>query len=315
MIFLKNNIFLLFILFNLIVVETCRCQTNIYHPFPDSNAIWRVDKYDSSFPNGTAFSTYQIYFDGDTITASGLKYHILSIEGNFDINTPSYGYGKGVFGFLMQDTITRRVYYKTSTDLNSTTLDSLLYDFNLQIGDKVISNQYFRQSGDTMMIYSIDSILINGNYRKKFNISYLDSQLTTVSIIEGIGSTLGGFYQYKYFEQYYDLVCFKQNDTTFYPYSNYSCDPIAASLNDNKFSKQTIDIYPIPAKDYFIISSTYDIAYIDIYDLYGKKIHDFKIINDYNNKILIGSTVPNGIYILFYKINNFPFTELIPINR
>ena len=298
MIFLKNNIFLLFILYNLIVVETCWCQTNIYHPFPDSNAIWRVDKYDSSYPNGTAFSTYQIYFDGDTITASGLKYHKLSKEGNFDINTPSYGYGKGVFGFLMQDTIARRVYYKTSTDLNSTTFDSLLYDFNMQIGDTLVGNYNFNQTNDIMLIKSIDSILINDTYRKKFNISYLDSQLTGVFIIEGIGSNLGGLYQYEYFEQYYDLVCFKQNDTTFYPYSNYSCDPIAASLNDNKFSKQTIDIYPIPAKDYFIISSSYDIAYIDIYDLYGKKIHDFKIINDYNNKIPFGTVLPISILLL-----------------
>ena len=61
-------------------------------------------------------------------------------------------------------------------------------------------------------------------------ISFLDFQLNGVSIIEGIGSTLGGFYQYEYFEQYHDLVCFKQNDTTYYPFSNYLCHPIYAGI-------------------------------------------------------------------------------------
>ena len=61
----------------LVFSVSCFGQTNVYHPFPDSSVMWRVDEIDSSFPNGWANSYYQIYIEGDTIAANGKSYHKL----------------------------------------------------------------------------------------------------------------------------------------------------------------------------------------------------------------------------------------------
>ena len=138
-------------------------QTNVYHPFPDSKAIWRVDETDSSYPFGVGpvYCHYKIYIDGDTIASNGQSYHKLTIEGDFEINIFGHHSSKYLFGYLWQDTLARKIYYSYDLINTCTNCDSLLYDFNMNLGDTLYSNAYFRQLSEPRIVYSVDSILIN----------------------------------------------------------------------------------------------------------------------------------------------------------
>ncbi len=52
-------------------------QTSVYHPFPDSNAVWNFHFQWYCFANGTADEYYSITISGDTIIGSQ-TYHKLS---------------------------------------------------------------------------------------------------------------------------------------------------------------------------------------------------------------------------------------------
>jgi hypothetical protein len=302
--------FLYFIFSNLCYANA---QTYIYHPFPDSSATWRVDEIDSSFPFGSAYSFFEIYIEGDTIASNGMTYHKLYIEGDFYVNTQNYFSEKFLFGVLWQDTSVKKVFYRETSSINCFTCDSLLYDFNMQIGDILNNNIYFHQSGTPMTIYSIDSIFLNDGYRKRFNLANLNMTPTGEFIIEGIGSSLGGFYQYEYFEQYRQLVCFEHNDSTIFPFNSGPCKPIIANENKIDSKNLSIELFPVPAKNE--IHVIYDKPFNDlkIMDMLGIQKDNFQYtINDKEIRIF-NINLPGGNYVLNLNSINKSYKKLIII--
>lgn len=148
-----------------------------YIPIPtDSTAFWKVEWYDYQFcgpiqPN----ASFRTYFSGDTII-NGLTY----------AKAYNVGYSQcfplGYAGALRNDSINRKVYF---VEVDSTN-EKLLYDFNLSIGDSIPQlNPY-----TVIYVTSIDSILINGTYLRRFAFSYIGGSNGSY-IIEGIGSMTG----------------------------------------------------------------------------------------------------------------------------
>lgn len=288
-------------------------QTYIYHPFPESNAFWRTHEVDYSFPDDPALSNCEIYINGDT-SINNFIYHKLMIIGEWNYNYPFYISGEQLFGILWQDTSSKKVYYRDKNSMSCTTCDSLLYDFNLQVGDTVINNSYFMQSGATLFVNSIDSILINGSYRTKYRIEDALHQLNGVEIIEGIGSTLGGFYQYDYFEQYYRLDCFSVDNISLYSYPGFSCSPLIANdlyLND---IDNSVSIYPIPVNDKFTVKCNLPIDDISLINMMGISIDCFQF-NQYGNEIEVHFTtqISNGLYTIRIKSNGNMYYKTILI--
>ena len=68
-------------------------------------------------------------------------------------------------GFIRQDSLAKKVYYITL----GVPYENLLYDFNLQVGD-FYTETYNHNSQDTFIISKVDSILLNGSYRKKYTL-------------------------------------------------------------------------------------------------------------------------------------------------
>ena len=60
------------------------------------------------------------------------------------------------------------VYFKDWLSLTCYTCDSVLYDFNMEIGDSLINSSYFVSHMLYSYVYAIDSILIDGLFRKRF---------------------------------------------------------------------------------------------------------------------------------------------------
>jgi hypothetical protein len=202
-------------------------QTSIYHPFPESSASWNFIQswYCWAGVPGSVDHAYSIIQEGDT-TITGQIYHKLSIP---YWETPASACGPASVtsniykGCVRQDTAARKVFMIRPGYVAET----LLYDFNLTVGDTItgIMETFFVDT-----VISIDSVLVDGSFRKRWliNSSY------DIYLIEGIGSTYG----------LVDaspgegpdlpgqaLLCHQQDGTTVYPASG-SCSLITGIITD-----------------------------------------------------------------------------------
>jgi len=280
-------------------------QTNVYHPFPDS-VIWRVDyNYDFVFQFPCYKNYYfQYYSIGDTLINSGV-YRKIFVNEVQDTNTcwiggPGYLPVPGYVGALKDDSLANKTFFVFP---NSTT-DSLLYDYNLTVGDKIkgIIAQFFNPY-DTGVVLTIDSVLINGQYRKRWNFSEGDAGGPTF-IIEGIGTSAGLLeplypYNLEWTTRY--LICVKDSSQTYFASNHYSkigCNSLYTRAHElnllNKFS-----ILPNPFSDEAILRTDQQLknATATITNTFGQQIKQIKNITGKEIKIQRGN-LSSGIYFL-----------------
>ncbi|MBA3971394.1 MAG: hypothetical protein H0X46_04505, partial [Bacteroidetes bacterium] len=207
-------------------------QTFVYHPFPDSVAVWNFYVYLPCPEIVSLQENYSIAITGDTIIG-GLLYQKLftpHIIKSYD-TTICGGEYPGYKGATRQDTTNKKVFFIYPSD----TAEYLLYDFTMQLGDTV-KGITATSPNDTVL--SIDSILVGGSYRKRWNIN----PYFNISFIEGIGSTYGLIesspgYAIGTFP-YYGLQCFSQDGTTLYPSTSSNCQLITSIDSPEKIPSQ-----------------------------------------------------------------------------
>ncbi|MBA2422523.1 MAG: hypothetical protein H0V61_04790 [Chitinophagales bacterium] len=130
-----------------------------YHPFPENEAVWHEEAWGIGCP--VIPCEYDQYmYSGDTVI-NGYLYHKLYLSYKFLGQVTQSGY----VGFIRQDSLAKKVYYITLGG----PYENLLYDFNLQVGD-FYPETYNHNSQDTFIISKVDSILLNGSYRKKYTL-------------------------------------------------------------------------------------------------------------------------------------------------
>lgn len=225
-------------------------QTNVYHPFPDSNAVWTeqaagccasecpgppspnpvLDDYSFSYftQNDTVIGNHAYHKIYQTGTV-----HSHCLFGNYVDNWSTIS--KTYSGAYRQAIPLKQVFFIYP----SSGQECLLFDFKLNQGDTLKSGC---QDG-TIIVSSVDSVLVGNTYRTRFNIT--DSPF---AIIEGIGSTGGLLEPLFLFEYSGILLCFIQNTQTIYPDTTTVCEivtqvneqkkPLAFSISPNPFITQ-----------------------------------------------------------------------------
>jgi hypothetical protein len=285
------------LLFSTIMSLFANGQTSVYHPFPDSNAVWNFHFQWYCFANGTADEFYSITFSGDTIISSQ-TYHKLRTPfvQSFSTGTCS-GSQIGYIGAIRQDTAARKVFFVPPSD----TTEQLLYDFTLQVGDTVRGfTASFAWPGE--IVQSIDSILVGTTYRKRWIIN----NCYNFHFIEGIGSTYG------LVEVSpgcvtdlpdYTLTCFQQDGNAQYPDTMTNCQIITSIQSKNKIT-YNVEAFPNPFKGSFTIDfGGNDFKELFITDLLGKiilrqsieKLTQIKIDNLHAGTYLFGVIDRNGL--------------------
>lgn len=157
----------------------------MYHPFPESNVIWIGTSWHTVFSNPpcTVYDDYNLYISGDT-TIGAFTYKKLYLNDNLHSQCQppgSFFYYGNYWGAFRQDSSNRRVY------LFKFGMDTLAYDFNLNVGDTLPVTSLGGKPDN--VITSIDSVLVANEYRKRFWLSNSNYS----ALIEGVGSTYGGF--------------------------------------------------------------------------------------------------------------------------
>jgi hypothetical protein len=264
----KKLLLLLIVMLNLFQHPLTQAQTSVYHPFPDSNAVW-------NFNHGQIWGcgpplyyylseNYSIIINGDTIINSQ-QYHKLYIP---FVQSNCIGtivnQDTGYFGCVREDTALRKVFYVYP----NSSVDSLLYDFNLQAGDTVrgvlaVSNPSYAT------VIAIDSVLVGSNYRKRWDIN----PWYNTYLIEGIGSTynLTGPALQVTDGPDYSLVCFSQNGIPLYPDTATSCNLITGVIDIPEQNNFTFS--PNPATSEIRIENQDSrIEAVEVYDVVGGRV-------------------------------------------
>ena len=230
----------------LAIAATTFAQQQTYQPVPfaQQKTFW-CERFDSvGNVNGSLNyirMRYAFFTNGEDTVMDGISFKKIFYSPNGD--TSNYYY----YGGFYEDSA-RRVYYKGMSSphnpddisYSSPYMYGLLYDFSVEVGDELITDDYLRVS-------SIDTIEIGGVLRKEIHFDGME-----FTWIEGIGSTdgllfFGGERPNCEMCSWNYLLCNIQNDSLLLHSINGNCfttNSIEAPKNILRFTA-----YPNPTKD------------------------------------------------------------------
>lgn len=285
---MKKSLLILAIL--ILAFKFSNSQTNVYHPFPEANAIWVGTYWYNVGGSGPCIvdDDYNLYIDGDT-TIGIYTYLKLYKNGYISSNCPppGYYYYRQYWGSFRQDIPARKVYLFENGN------ETLAYDFNLNVGDTLPATSclYF---GYENIVQSIDSTLIGSEYHKRF---WLKNNYA--ALIEGIGTTLGAFAPIvPFFESGNDLWCVRRNNQIQWT-SSPGNECSLTSISEYSSTEKEILITPNP----FSLSTTIQTnnnllnATLTIFDPLGEQVKQIKSLSG-QKIILHRDNLPNGIYFI-----------------
>lgn len=282
---MKNTLISLLLLINL------QTFSQEYISFPSSNAVWFNYSYEAtgSGGNGIRKEHYFILLD-ETFTIENEEYNKLIFRGynHYYVNG---GLDHSVFhddifiGGTRQNISERRVFYYDNEDNQ----EYLLYDFDLKVGD-TLEYAYNMDNDYSLVVLFTDSILLGGEYRKRFQFTNYGEY--DLYLIEGIGSTTGLF---NWLPNDLHLQCFRHNGESIYP-DGETCEV----LEINEMMHTHINVYPNPASSYITVcQKSKGLKKIELYDSLGKRVK-FVSSNEIISIINVAD-LNKGIYFLNIK--------------
>jgi hypothetical protein len=193
---------------------------------------------------------------------------------------------------------------------NNQFLDSLLFDYDLTIGDTLPLT--WNHNDTITTIIGIDSINVEGDYRKVFTLDNNNKKL-----IEGIGSEAGLF---EYFglnlNDSPELICYSIVNSPYYPTINSICS-YNVGLSELTNS-QSVEVYPNPFTNRVTIENKNSEIAIDkiyIIDQLGNEINLNLPVKSLDQNTIDLTTYSNGVYNLkvICENNIYSFTKIIKL--
>ena len=274
-------------------------QTNDYF---QNGAKWRINWSGLSMSASCAINQqYVCEISGDTTigahTYKKFIHHGLATEmgimGYMGPCTPNYTFSQP-YAFLRQEN--ERIYLYDIWD----EIDTLLYDFDLQVGD-FLPLTYNNASSD-IQINNITTIQVGTETRNVFHFSQLNG---IDSLIEGIGHNkglIGTMQPFEFFE--YELMCFSLDGTSYYPSLGAACDLTVSKLEINQTISSQLSPNPVIDFEQISFSSPVNIAGVLAIDLSGRKvILPYKRLNEHTIEI-DSRELNKGYYIINYQLDN-----------
>ena len=285
---------------------TAKSQTSVYHPFPDSNAVWNIQAQGCCVNNCPPPPTpnpqlddynFSYFIQGDTVISSN-AYHKIYQSGTIHSHCAFGNFidywttiNQTYIGAYKQDTALRQVFFFYPSAIQ----ECLLHDFNLSVGDSVGGGCL--GFSPCAIVSTIDSVLIGNNFRKRFNLS----TAPPYSIIEGIGSTSGLLEPICPFEYYGTLICFSQNGQTLYPDTLTSCQLLTTIKNSTVKSTSTkVSPNPFHTSTTLELNADFKNSELKIYNTFGVQVRQVKIISQ--STTINRDELLDGIY-FFQAIN------------
>lgn len=193
--------------------------------------------------------------------------------------------------------------------------EGLLYDFSIETGDTIYIINAWCFEPFPIVCESIDSVEINGSFRKKFTFENQYSQW-----IEGVGSLEGPLNTGMtncIFDVFCTLLCFHVDNNLSYPPDANSC----YLTNVGVTSKPLTDhfrIYPNPGPGFinidFLNQGNFGLADVEIYNALGNLIYETNLSTEIRKQIDIHNQ-PDGLYLIRINIGNTVISRKILIKH
>lgn len=223
------------------------------YPIPmDNTAEWRI--YESTWDGsggGVYYHDFRVFVAGDTVVGEHIYSRLLrsGIHGfTFEGHTSTAPFQNEFYAFIRTDSA------RTYAFMNGQ--DELLFDFSLQVGDTlpVTINNW----SPTVIITSIDTMLVAGKYLKKFNIEDpVNLDLYLAWYMEGIGHVNGIIEPMNMMLDYGSIFdCYAENHLPAFPEETTCILSVDVAENPVKYEK--ILIYPNPSAGFVTVSLNAD---------------------------------------------------------
>jgi len=302
-----------------LTLHTAIQAQNNYHPLLDETSIWNFERTVECEPYTPYYGfRYSLKLDGDTSIAN-INYQKLyrpaweffkpawfggTVEDCSSYFIPETGY----IGALREDTAARTVFYLAANQDE----EILLYDFSLEVGDTL--NFYFPdfvfQEGGINIIGIVDSVMINGNYRKRWIVEEANSTegAGEIVLIEGIGGLHGLIDPDPFFLMHApntELICYTNDSGDHYPLDAEEC-AVITNVHDTETHRE-IEVFPNPTSDNFSLllptSWVHQTTIIQVSDLTGRIVWESS--SPTGTRIEIGTSGwKKGLYLLNIRNNH-----------
>jgi Secretion system C-terminal sorting domain len=274
-------------LFSVIMILVLRSnllfsQTIAYQPFPLTGGTWEVESIvNQGSPPSVSSTTYytRSVVDGDTVIGNYSYKKVYSSHTNGSVpvyvGTPSNGHWDWSFGpknfdfAYRNDSTNKKVYIYTK--IGGQYKDTLWYDFNLNLGDTLRPTYSFDTTTlmQKIIVESIDTVLICGEYRKVYGMGCNDS------LIEGIG------FSTNFVHTWSGDICFFEPSVIYS--TSFQCYSVSIEEVANNIGH--FELYPNPAEDIIQIKQGDQ----------NKHIEDYVIIDCLGRVVLSGSVLVYNI--------------------
>lgn len=278
----------LILVLQIFIIEGTSAQT--YTQFPENIAVWDV-YYQPSEP-GFIEDHVQYTMKGDTVINNIAYNKIYSFS-----YTLSYPGGiktietkiKKAFSFGIRQDIANKKVYRTLAK-NNAIIDTLLYDFDLQVGDTVPQTFTTPSGIGIQTVTAIDSIILRGKQYKRFKLKNIGT--FGAALIEGVGS-VNGFTEihFGFFEATTILTDFCDSDLS-------DCSiPLALKIEE-EHSDLIVNVFPNPFTDETTLNFTNEQPNRKaiLYNILGKEIQTYNCNN--KQSVIRKEELKNGIYFL-----------------
>jgi hypothetical protein len=279
----------------MLIMNSMTAQT--YTPFPENVAVW--DVYHRAGEPDPRYNEYARYImKGDTvinaINYNKIYFVFYTYTYQTSSNTILLTMSKPGFAFGIRQDVQKKKVYRT-VKVNNLTTDTLLYDYNLKIGDVVPVTYTTRPSSSVQTVTHIDSVTFHGKKYQRFNLSM--GAGSGAALIEGVGNANGLIeYHDGFFEAGNVLSDFCNSD-------HADCSvPLALKIEEIDHADLLVNVYPNPFTDETTVSFSTEQPKRKgiLYTILGKEVQTY----DSSTKQLViqKEGLKNGIY--FLKIIN-----------
>lgn len=291
------------ILFCFCIFSKLNAQTNVYHPLPDSNGFWQYRHWNVIT---SASDQKRLGLKGDTVIGT-LTYHKVYSLFDSTLSSPWSTY----YAAIREQN--KQVFAKFGSSP-----ETLLYDFNLAVGDTIRYTYSLPSSAaDTFcsILSKVDTMLLkDGKYRKRYIYNPVQPKnMVSDTVIEGLGSYLyqglfdpliNGFCTCG---DEWEVTCIKTYDTTRY-LKNLACNHCfctfltSESITENHNGNH---IYPNPfsSKTTLTINRNIKDVTLTIYNSFGQQVSQIKNVNE-QSVVIQRNGLPAGIYFVQLKEQN-----------
>jgi hypothetical protein len=284
----------------LVIFSSLLGMSQAYHPLIRPNTYWDVGyRIEVQFCY-TSAHRYEFIFGDTTVNGHSYRntrrYPITGEPGPGMTICPPYQVMNqwAIMHYMREDTLSKKVYVYCNY-CNPT--DQLLYDFSLNEGDTL--NSEYATGGNDLVITSVsDTVLFNGQVRKKF--SFIDPFGVPCCYVESIGSPYGLFERLiTLLGGSSDLMCVKEIGVNL---AGIICDTYFTGVT--QINDDPVSVFPNPAHDKITVTleGSFQPCVLKLFDTRGREVLATKLSTDEN--VIPVSQLDPGIYIYRLRSEN-----------